>query len=556
MRSFQSSLDSMRQRSGGSSWLSLLVATALGLLLGLFIGWIVWPVEWQGALVSDLAPETRAEYISAVADSYVYSLATSPSAADSARARLIGLGANTGSEVETAIRYFQNRPSDAGSMRVINLIQLANGLALNVNQTAPVVQSVENGGAVVVAPDLSASTTSQDLVATNIAEGAGGSSLLSWLLTLLAALLLLGGGFYLLRHFFQTDDGGAGLFGWRARDQSPDLDEEGEGAPFEDEFDQPLTSVGTGRSNSWVRPLTTQPATLMQQPTARATSWTVGAGQALEEERAEEEAEFSEEDADEVDTVPWEPPPATRAIGRTPVQSQPPPALESRRVSAPPPLEDNPFEDANPFDDDPLEDEAEEDNEEIEADTALRPIAAPLAQHRRAEDTVSKLYEPRAQPTKPGDAPTARFPGAKYVGSYECTYHIGVDEYDESYPVTDPTTQRYIGECGMGVSTKNRILHKNPDEVIALEVWLFDKSDERNISDQMRVLMSEYASDHYADAFIKDRNGDNRPFVAQPRTPFQLEGRNLVLNGEVVAVEYDRNGIFQSVKVKLDVLRR
>jgi len=50
------------------SWLG--VGALVGLLIGLAIGWWLWPVEWVNAHPADLAPGYQEDYVAMVADSY------------------------------------------------------------------------------------------------------------------------------------------------------------------------------------------------------------------------------------------------------------------------------------------------------------------------------------------------------------------------------------------------------------------------------------------------------------------------------------------------------
>ena len=63
-----------------------LIAFVVGLLIGwLVIGWGLWPVTWTNALIQDLRPDLRNQYISMVADSYAQT-----GNLDQARGRLAG----------------------------------------------------------------------------------------------------------------------------------------------------------------------------------------------------------------------------------------------------------------------------------------------------------------------------------------------------------------------------------------------------------------------------------------------------------------------------------
>ena len=62
------------------------IGAVIGLALGLWIGWGLWPVEWQGGTLRDLDQAGKAEYIAAVADAFV--IYDTPEAAANARQRL------------------------------------------------------------------------------------------------------------------------------------------------------------------------------------------------------------------------------------------------------------------------------------------------------------------------------------------------------------------------------------------------------------------------------------------------------------------------------------
>ncbi len=107
----------------------------------------------------------------------------------------------------------------------------------------------------------------------------------------------------------------------------------------------------------------------------------------------------------------------------------------------------------------------------------------------------------------------------------------------------------------MCVSGKNPVLHDDPNQVIALEVWMYDKMDARDNADSTRVLLCPYAvSRNLAQAF-GDGSGDGT-LEARKGTRFQVDGKNLVLQGELQDVDYDSNGVFRTARVQLSVRSR
>lgn len=51
-------------------WLYLALGLVLGAALGLFIGWVVWPVRYYDTIPAVLAPDYKDEYVLLVALSY------------------------------------------------------------------------------------------------------------------------------------------------------------------------------------------------------------------------------------------------------------------------------------------------------------------------------------------------------------------------------------------------------------------------------------------------------------------------------------------------------
>lgn len=572
MSSFQTSLADIRQRTQGTPWLPLVAGVVIGLLLGLVIGWVLWPVEWKNAYLSDLSPEAKAEYLSAVADSYV--VYGSDAARQQASQRLASLQGNLMAELQSAMEYYRARPTQENEIHIYNLAQLANALGAQANPAAaqvqvaptsevPVAATSADGIAQVVIPapaDANAANNALD-------QSASGPNWFSRILAFLAGILLIGGGLYVIQRLRATN-GGAWASNLRQRvvggrsDGSDDYS-------FDEESEFPTTSANTV-SSTRVAPWSNQDDPAAQRtsaPTKRA-PWletTVDSDFDDEDEvvqrppsapgaRTQPDMQFGDynaEDEDFDDEPNDEDLTENETNQRTGGNAIPP--YRASSPLAPTTNRQNYAEESGAEDDEDLHDDDDQSEEEEELPTRS---AQPPARHRGWGDNSQPRMEPVSQPVRTGSAPAPRYPGTKAIESFECTYYTGMGEYDESFPITDPATKRYIGECGMGVSIKNRILHKNPDEVIALEVWLFDKADSNSLNNQMRILMSEYASDRYADVFHKERNGEARPFVPQPGLTFQLECPSLMLKGEVLEAEYTREGIFQKVKVRMDILRR
>jgi hypothetical protein len=188
-----------------------------------------------------------------------------------------------------------------------------------------------------------------------------------------------------------------------------------------------------------------------------------------------------------------------------------------------------------------LEDELEEIDEDVDEGESLAVEPAIIA---------------------PTQQTTSRAPGqVRTLNTYTFQYHAGIADYDQSRPIVDPETGLQVGDCGMGVNMKNNIVQNNPDNVIALDVWLVDKKQEKSFSSQDRVLLSEYVVDHSLEqTFSRERPNDPSPIVPQPGTTFQIKGPSLILDCVVTDANYIKNGpaagMFQSISIDMTVRSR
>src|SRR5688572_24725730 len=102
------------------------IDAVLGLFLGLLIAWVVWPVQWTNAWPADLSQESRAQYLAAVAESYVYY--GDAQAAEVARNRLFNLNDDLANYIADAQAFFVDNPQASSRIYINNLGQLAQAL--------------------------------------------------------------------------------------------------------------------------------------------------------------------------------------------------------------------------------------------------------------------------------------------------------------------------------------------------------------------------------------------------------------------------------------------
>lgn len=130
----------------------------------------------------------------------------------------------------------------------------------------------------------------------------------------------------------------------------------------------------------------------------------------------------------------------------------------------------------------------------------------------------------------------------------------GTDNYHVTRNITAPD-ETYLGEFGVGVSDRFGMLDNDPEQVVAIDVYIFDKSDEKHMVTVNRALLSEYADTHLRKHFEreKDRLG---PIVAQPKTTLQLEARQFVLLCTITDVRYTDEGIFSRLDLDLELRKK
>lgn len=544
-------------------WAPLIVALILGLILGLLIGWVWWPVSWTNASIADLSTTQRAEYVGAVAEAYHFDGTTA--ARQRMEARLAPFGANTDEALTGAIEYYRSLPVPDEVM-VANLALLATDLGIPVD--AAMMASDPGAAPADAAEAAPAEAAVADAAAS---DTGGGSGIFTWLLAVILSVALIGAGFYLLMRLRAPRD-------------------------LTDAMKEPSAPVAPGAM---------QPVAGGTAPPARTTAWGRNAGASSAAVTATAVAEdddlsFDDDDAEE---------PAVRfsdASGdtgapdadddfnvATPRYASARADAESYAAYSGSSLDD--ADDANEADaeDTDAEDTDDDPFADAEGGDALGDSGAPVAIDAPIAPQPATSRGPNGGPV-PADAPPVdinaltppswaavntkgagskgsagvantvmptgvavaapvKLPATKPIASFTLQYFAGVADYIEAHNITDPTSGKYIGECGMGVSGKNPVLHNEPNQVIALDVWMYDKLDARENANSTRVLLSPYAVAHnLAQAFGEGAGAAT--IEARKGAHFGVDGRNLYLEGELQDVDYDANGVFRTAKVHLNVL--
>jgi hypothetical protein len=143
---------------------------------------------------------------------------------------------------------------------------------------------------------------------------------------------------------------------------------------------------------------------------------------------------------------------------------------------------------------------------------------------------VATVYEdmPRGGPVSTGGE--GEQSEAVPIARFQTTYTRGHDSYDDSFSIENANGD-FLGECGVGLS--ETIGAEAPKNVTAFEVWLFDKNDIRTVT---KVIMSDHA---FFDEAIKAKLAPKgEPVLARERETIVLETASLIINAEIVEMEY------------------
>lgn len=510
-------------------WPSLIVGALAGLMLGLLIGYVIAPVQWSNAYPSDLADEAKAQYLSAVADAYV--ARANPAAAEIAQQRLFGLNENLAQEIEAAQLFFVEQGMPDSAIRANNLAQL--GAALGVDTQASTQASA----------DVAADSAANDAVNSADSGRADGGGLGDWVLfflVLLAALLIAAGVLLWLRnrrdHAAEEDvDDNKTDIGenkWQIVEGSSIPVDSGSGRDSDDNLDD--DSDNDSDNDSDVDP--DDPWQDWEEDDVRREEaepfFNDGHGDYASGERNVTIIDVSADDSngrrgfvdDDDDHAPFRPRPQRAPAPTT--------SVTGRRQAS----ERDLFE-----------------GEPARQPPSARTVPPPWESQSSGGGTVRAVADEKDK-SKERSRPHV-------LGTFEFTYSAGDPADAESENIHSTDGERYVGECGIAVNSKNRILTTDPEKVMALDVWLFDKVDEDEPLHKAQLLLSPLGA--LEDLFGTPRAGrgdGSQPMLAESDSHFRLHGSNLVLDGYIINADFieqgELKGAFQSVTIEATILQR
>lgn len=567
-----------------------LIGLVLGLSFGLVIGWVLWPVAYENAYPADLSADAKAQFIAAVADAYVAS-GGDVGALDTARARLTGV---TAADLESARRYFietslagseavtvgepitdpvyQQTLRADGNIRINNINRLANDLNIPLNSSPSL--DVGNSGAVQDPPSAEPATEGESVVQDSgqtiivqpnseeqfsnenlspTENGSASSSTIGRILAVLTALMLVLGGVYILLRLNQR-------MNWidRSRKRNDEL-----------EYANQRRAMRTGPTSVESHERTWQSSQGAQTEQPAGNRWPDPADVKADTEFVTDSFDdYDDKGEYQIDTG------GDRDTDIGPVMLSP----QAHAGSADPAasqealIENEPSEVKRSFkptsypgwDDDDQGASSyrkpEERNENVLAgedrfggqanDWAVSPDSQ-IATQPRSSDSPARRITRGAHTRRELLSFTTHYVRGRY-NDYEERHQIIMDSADQNH------YGRNVGECGIGVNFKNGILQNKPHDVIALDVWLIDKTELESLDNVKRILLSEYAIDHDLTTVIQRENrSDGEPITPQTGLEFELQGNRLSLICQVLEATYVQNtdvrGIFESLQIQMTV---
>ncbi len=144
--------------------------------------------------------------------------------------------------------------------------------------------------------------------------------------------------------------------------------------------------------------------------------------------------------------------------------------------------------------------------------------------------------------------------GPPPIKSWSATYSLGQDNYDEQINIETPDGL-LAGGVGVGISEavpRAVIPGTSPKQVMAFDVWVFDKTD---ITNYAKVVMSEQAYRDESNQAAIATDAQAEAVLAEVGKEFTIETSAMRVEAKVEELEYGEGGntFFDKLKVKMEV---
>jgi hypothetical protein len=175
---------------------------------------------------------------------------------------------------------------------------------------------------------------------------------------------------------------------------------------------------------------------------------------------------------------------------------------------------------------------------------AMLGVALVLRRRMEARDNgYEPEYTPDYTPTGQDDIyaidqepQPVEVPADTALATFQTTFTIGDDLYDDSFSVESPASGDFLGECGVGVA--DAIGVGEPKKVSAFEVWLFDKNDIQTVT---KIIMSKYTFSDEESRSKLAAKGD--PIVSEGGEVVELETASLRVEARIVDMSYGEGAL-------------
>lgn len=177
-----------------------------------------------------------------------------------------------------------------------------------------------------------------------------------------------------------------------------------------------------------------------------------------------------------------------------------------------------------------------------EPEVELAPVVAPAAPARRTE-----VARPAARPR-----PRAR------LLTFESSYRLGDDPYDEIHPIIDPVSGALIAACGLNASLKiERGTDNAPSGYYAFAAWMQDYVNGETLNAVGLVTGGALQTDRASVESWVERGQIDSVVVADPGTTTELLASDLRAKVSVVeagVVETEAGAYFDSLTIRFEVV--
>ena len=168
----------------------------------------------------------------------------------------------------------------------------------------------------------------------------------------------------------------------------------------------------------------------------------------------------------------------------------------------------------------------------IGIDEPAEASAGPEGPVGREEMGMESPAIPRLEPETVETAPTlveaapAARTSRQLVAQFEASYAFGIRTYDESFTINTEDGE-LLGACGMGINESVDRAAANSDQVRLLDIWLYDRSAVRSVS---QPLVSPGFNVSGLDEFTDgDGSMTSPPLEVVPGLTFMLQSDRIVL---------------------------